>query len=339
MFERNSSNSTYLTRNEMEALSIIYIVTSSLSFFGSASIVIAAILKKKVTNAEIRPIFHLSLADLIASVGLLIGSILYLKNGHSTMQNKICSYLTALSSSFYMSTFLFTVVYGYEVYLKMYDELISRTMSRYAEEAVKFPRIYYLYSLSWLFPLAVTLCLFAIDSGEQGKGSLNDAICGTCLPVFHYRTSNCSVTDADEPDWNSVFKYMFLAILGLSLLAVVIIYILVRNVFRRVQKSGGMMTNHQYKQETLVRRWACLYQVVFILCWLPSIILGICSMVSDFKMSAFYALYIMQASISPLQGFFNCIIYGWRRRGFKEILQQRNYGSMESSNGSHTRTL
>ena len=35
-----------------------------------------------------------------------------------------------------------------------------------------------------LLPLALTLCVFAIDSGEHGKGSLNDDICATWVVWF-----------------------------------------------------------------------------------------------------------------------------------------------------------
>ncbi|KAK3740615.1 hypothetical protein QZH41_009726, partial [Actinostola sp. cb2023] len=111
-------------------------------------------------HLKVRPIFHLSLADLVASIGLLFGSIAYMKYGFNSTSRKFCSYLTAISSTF--------------------------------------SHIYCLYSFAWIAPLAVTLCLFAIDSGETGKGSLNDDICGTCLPVFHYRNSNCSVSKSLE---------------------------------------------------------------------------------------------------------------------------------------------
>ncbi|KAK3740614.1 hypothetical protein QZH41_009725 [Actinostola sp. cb2023] len=101
------------------------------------------------------------------------------------------------------------------------------------------------------------------------------------------------------------------------------------------------MTRLQYKQEKTVRRWACLYQSVFVMCWLPSIILGLSSISSNYQqMNFLYALYVIQAVITPLQGFFNCIIYGWRRRGFKRtLMQQRNYRSIDNSSNGHTRTL
>ena len=38
-----------------------------------------------------------------------------------------------------------------------------------------------------------------------------------------------------------------------------------------------------------------------------------------------------QAAVSPLQGFFNCVVYGWQRQGFKQALSEETK-SLTSTN-------
>ncbi|XP_048581652.1 transmembrane protein 116 isoform X4 [Nematostella vectensis] len=282
-----------LEQGKMEVLAYIYMCTATLSIIGAASIVLAAVIKHRVANSEVRPIFHLSLSDLVASVFLLIGAILFCNYKTTVNENILCSYFTALTSQAFGS----------------------------------FHQLFFLYTFAWALPLAITLSIFAVDSGESGTGSLNDDICGTCLPVFHYRSENCSLsTDNDlEPDWNHIYKSIFIAMLSICMLAIVVIYILALKLFRKIQVSGGIIGRQQYEQQALVRRRACIYFLVFIACWLPGTILGILSLKKTFELKKYFVFYVIQALSSPLQGFINCLVYGWRRPGFMRSLRQTHW--------------
>lgn len=310
-----------LSRSQMEMMSVTYMITSSMSILGAGSIVIVAVAKKKVCNPEVHPIFHLCLADLVASVLLLSGSVLYYRNVPNLPGHKkppYCPYVTALTSSCFMSTFLLTLTYGCEVYFKIKGRLTRRSLSNETVHG-NFPVRFLFYTVSWLLPITVTLCLFAVDSGENGTLSLNDDICATCLPVFHFeigRNCNPDGFDSSEPNWNGIYKLFFVFVLCLSMLSMVIIYVLVVRIFRKSQNVGGIIARRQYDQEREVKKWSSLYQITFCICWLPSFILGCISLSGHFKMGDYFVMYMIQASISPLQGFINCIIYGWRRRGF-----------------------
>ncbi|XP_032217719.1 transmembrane protein 116 isoform X1 [Nematostella vectensis] len=318
-----------LEQGKMEVLAYIYMCTATLSIIGAASIVLAAVIKHRVANSEVRPIFHLSLSDLVASVFLLIGAILFCNYKTTVNENILCSYFTALTSSFYMSTFLLTVLYAFEVYGKLKNLYPKITNIRQDDTQAfgSFHQLFFLYTFAWALPLAITLSIFAVDSGESGTGSLNDDICGTCLPVFHYRSENCSLsTDNDlEPDWNHIYKSIFIAMLSICMLAIVVIYILALKLFRKIQVSGGIIGRQQYEQQALVRRRACIYFLVFIACWLPGTILGILSLKKTFELKKYFVFYVIQALSSPLQGFINCLVYGWRRPGFMRSLRQTHW--------------
>ncbi|XP_028515581.1 uncharacterized protein LOC114575254 [Exaiptasia diaphana] len=88
----------FLTSSKIKVLGGFYIGTCILSILGSASIVIAVIIKKKLCNPEVRPIFHLSLADFVASLSLCIGAATYLQFGFNSTTRQFCSYVTAFSS-------------------------------------------------------------------------------------------------------------------------------------------------------------------------------------------------------------------------------------------------
>ncbi|XP_020896699.2 cyclic AMP receptor-like protein C [Exaiptasia diaphana] len=116
-----------------------------------------------------------------------------------------------------------------------------------------------------------------------------------------------------------------------------VFYISFRNSFRKIQISGGIMMRLQYDQEYMVKKWTCLYQVVFIICWLPSVIYYLWSFSTSFGPNSGLVdsiFTIAWALITPLHGFFNCIIYGWRRRGFTGTLQTQNYQSITENSST-----
>eukprot|EP00794_Sanderia_malayensis_P006302 gene6302-7024_t len=296
-----------LSNHRILILSYLYLVTSSLSIVGSASIVIASIAKKKVFNREVHPIFQLSLADFFGSLVLLAGAISYHMLRKKAAFSSHCQYLTGFATMFYMNTFLLTLNYAFATNHKVKSRLrLGEGMGGrgygYINHPGHFNRIgvqncsaaVLRYGFSWFIPLLITLSMFAIDSGDYG---INDNICTSCLPMFHYKNSNCQdLTDpayAGEPDWYGIYKYMFIGLLTLSIIGSVLFYLHTYYLFRIAQVTRGL-------------------------------ILGFISLSASFSMDQYFWLYIFQACTCPLQGFINCIIYGWYRPGFKNAITERS---------------
>eukprot|EP00112_Aurelia_sp_Birch-Aquarium-sp1_P006241 Seg1692.5 transcript_id=Seg1692.5/GoldUCD/mRNA.D3Y31 product="Transmembrane protein 116" protein_id=Seg1692.5/GoldUCD/D3Y31 len=320
------------SNSQINTLSYFYLVTSALSLIGSFSIVVAAIAKRKVSNKEVHPVFHLSLADLFGSIILLAGAISYHFLKYNTATRESCRILTGFASAFYMNTFLLTLNYARSIYQKVQRRSTGLSIRRLDESGGHFQRIgvtqcsaqLLWYGFAWFIPLLVTLCLFAIDHTQYGP---NDNICTSCLPMFHWKNSNCQrISDPNyknEPEWYEIYKWIFIVILTLSLLGSVTYNMMAYRVFKAIQIHGGVISKPQRHLLKVARRRLGLFCVTFLFCWTPSLLLGFISIQSTFQMTKLYWLYIVQACTCPLQGFLNCIIYGWYRPGFKNAITEK----------------
>ncbi|GFO15596.1 transmembrane protein 116-like [Plakobranchus ocellatus] len=92
----------------------------------------------------------------------------------------------------------------------------------------------------------------------------------------------------------------------------------------REMQLKGLLSYHQRQEESTLNRKAALYQTVFFICWFPSIILGIASFTTNYSMSRYFWLVVLQALLGPLQGFCNSFLYGWRRDSFRRALSERS---------------
>jgi len=320
-----------LTDQQIVTLSFIYLSTGILSLFGSLSIVVVTIAKGKVFNQEIHPIFHLSLADFFGSAFLIAGDLMYHALKHGTVKSKACPYLTAFATAFYMSTFLLTLNYARSIN----ENVQKRTAGGYSRQpTTHFMRIgvnscsamLLWYGFAWFLPFMLTFCLFAIDQASYGP---YDHICSSCLPLFHYKNSDCQ--EKNIPDnksvgnWYGVYKYSFLFVLAVSFIGALAFNWTAYRKFRMLHYSGGVMSQRQRKYLKLVKRRLSLFSFAFLFCWIPSVVLGIVSLFPSFEMKTMYWLFILQACTCPLQGFINSLIYGWYRPGFKQVINERTH--------------
>ncbi|XP_064606115.1 transmembrane protein 116-like [Liolophura sinensis] len=322
----SSENCTMLTEEQMLTISVIEVVTACLSLIGAFSILCFSLGRRKACLPEVFPIFQLSGADVLASVFMIVGAVLYLSN-------RTCDIITALTKSFYISTFLLTMTYAVEALMRMRDRLhrsSAISMSRGT------PLKYIMYAVSWAFPVVVTILLQAFSQISQNdfntigtNTTVSDIIgfsCSLCLPVFHYNEDMCWENRENGMEWHNAYRLLFLVPLFLVMVVNVILYIFTYRTFRKSLVSRGLLGYHQRREESHIRNQAIMYLTVFWICWLPSFVLGIISLVmgQSFEMQTYYWLYICQAVLAPLHGFCNCIIYGWKRNGFKQALSERS---------------
>ncbi|XP_048239061.1 transmembrane protein 116-like [Haliotis rufescens] len=333
----NSTNYTsdgLLSDDKMNVIATINVITSSLSALGAGSIILCSVFHRKICFSEVYPIFQLSIADLLASLFFLSSTIMFLNN----VQNYPggcgpCDYITAVMTSFYISTLFLTLSYALEAFLRVRKRLHNGFISSSREQqrtVVSYSFMHLIYAVAWLVPLAGGIVLLT-PTTSSGNTQPKDAECSTCLPVFHYTQDNpCWSHVVNGTSWHLAYKLVFLIPLIAVFFSNIFLYLCIARAFKQVSMRRGLYTFHQRQEESTVRRKAVLYQSAFLCCWLPTLILGIISFQSDFAMRRYFWLYVLQALLGPLQGFLNCIIYGWKREQFRRALSENS--SLTSTN-------
>eukprot|EP00058_Branchiostoma_floridae_P008960 XP_002594448.1 hypothetical protein BRAFLDRAFT_72166 [Branchiostoma floridae] len=253
----------------MQTITYIDMVTTSLSIIGASSIIIYSYCKRKVCQPEVHPLFHLACADLLASLFLLIGVVIF-NLSYVTMEiyEQHCHYFSAFATSFFVTTFLLTITYSLEVFLRMRDRAI-RSSTRQPGTG-NFSLVYLLYIISW------------------------------CLPLYHFKNDKCMPAPSEGKQWmldlDVSAKLIFILLLILTIVITTIVYLLAVAAFQMRHRRAGMRGRREYEDERSVRRRAALYLLVFCFCWLPTLVLGILSLCDGFVMKKYYALYIIQQS-------------------------------------------
>ncbi|XP_059172537.1 uncharacterized protein LOC131953395 isoform X2 [Physella acuta] len=335
----NSTTIELLSNDQMRAISVISLVTSCLSFIGSGSVFFCAIYHGRVCYPEIFPTFHLSLADMLSSFFLLIGSSVFLKNMVIHDINfpgspGPCGYIMTIVTCSYTIAFFLTITYALEALFRFRRRLTDgMNLDLMAVQAVSNKWMYLAYSLAWLVPvvLAVVLMLVTGNLRDKDDSAALEPIptpiitdqCSSCFAVFWFNEDDCWVQVDEGQMWHTAIKLMFLIPLMLVLILNMILYVLITKVFKQVAMRRGLLSYHQRQEESLLKKKAMLYQGVFFFCWLPTIVLGVLSFTSDYLMGKFYWLLVVQAVAGPLQGIFNSIIYGWKRDSFRRALSER----------------
>ncbi|CAH1266174.1 TMEM116 [Branchiostoma lanceolatum] len=316
-----SNVTTLLQPEQMQTITYIDMATTSLSIVGASSIIIYSCCKRKVCQPEVHPLFHLSCADLLASLFLLIGVIVF-NLSYATMEiyEQYCHYFSAFASSFFVTTFLLTITYSLEVFLRMRDRAVR--LSTRQPGTGNFNLVYLLYIISWLGPLLVQSTILIATSIEPPMFDIipspNSSLvsCTRCLPLYHFKNDKCMPASSEGKQWMTDLdvsaKLIFILLLILTIVITTIVYLLAVSAFQLRHRRAGMRGRREYEDERSVRRRAVLYLLVFCFCWLPTLVLGILSLCDGFEMKKYYALYIMQ-------GFLNCIVYGWRRKEFRTV--------------------
>ncbi|XP_041350024.1 transmembrane protein 116-like [Gigantopelta aegis] len=323
-----------LDAKQMEVIGMVNMVTSSLSFLGSGSIILCSICHKKICFPEVYPLFQLSIADLLASVIFAASTILFLfKESNFPGSPGPCDYLSALMTSFYISTLFLTMAYALEALLRIRTRLGNETTNSNTSvrKPVSHVFMHTVYAFCWIFPLliGIVLLVFTHFVDKDSHFFQNSSVpqwpilprqCSTCLPIFHYSENGCWTLVENGSSWHVAYKVVFMTPLVLVFVINVSLYVFISKVFRQVSARRGLLSVHQHQEERSLTRKAILYQSAFLVCWLPTLVLGIASFVSDFHMGNFFWLYILQALFGPLQGFLNSFIYGWKRESFRRTL-------------------
>ncbi|XP_072026807.1 transmembrane protein 116-like [Amphiura filiformis] len=325
MGNRTDKNITdeILDKDEREIVRIAEFISCSLSILGAGSIICIAIWKKKVFRPEVHPLFHLSMADLLAAVFVITGLSIY---GYDNDEAPyVCYWVTGLAVGLYLSTFMLTFVYALEAYVRTKEQLSERRQPAYDNdrEPINVCTPWYMglaYTIAWALPIFMVI---GVVLPTQRISSSMPPICTRyhygCLVMFHQSKDPCLDRTQDAINARLALKSFFLFVLLAVSTGLFVLYSLTHKTLRRIHNLQGVIGPRQYDEARRVRNRGILYCSVFIICWLPALIIGLMSY-SSIDIRNMFWLYLLQSIMSPLQGFLNCVIYGWIRGSFQRAL-------------------
>ncbi|KAG7172262.1 G-protein coupled receptor 143-like [Homarus americanus] len=225
----------------------------------------------------------LALADLMASLGILIRSASWLAD--NTFGSKpddgltgqfVCIITSGMIHYFYTATYCWTFLYALDVKLVMQDKRISH-------------RVYHL--VSWIVP--VVLCL-------------------TGLLILYLPDLNCH-SKAVNPYIRFLPNYLssFIPIVVVMIGNPVLYCLAFSRVEKQIMSARGRYTQSERRVVDGLLKKFSLINVVFYLCWLPNIINGIVLWTTwdDLPKTFVLIIWYLMAILNPLQAVFNCVVY------------------------------
>lgn len=312
--------SPHESKEEKTVIAVIYILTSSLSIVGAGSILIYAFSKRIVRSPEVHPLFHLALADLILASLWLSGACTWFHNKYQD-----CFYLDAFGEMAHLASFFLTVNYALTAYMRLRekaDTIINLPFSSVAYPgkcSIWFSRICYV--LCWLTPLVIMLPLL-INGGDDLEETPRD--CTLCLLLFD-RPKPKKPKD-QQSTWWSYGSIALTATLTFSIITLVLLYFMMLRAYRKAVLNSGVLTDIQRANIDAIRNRIFLYVLVFLVCWSPALVVASCDIDPRIKLTSmkrWFTLFVFQGLTAPMQGFFNCIVYGWARKNFREASERR----------------
>lgn len=322
----------HLTIAQLKAVSIISLLTSATSCLGSFSVLLCSVYYKRVFYPEVFPTFHLAVADVAASLSLLISSVIFMSDtpGFPGADGP-CDYMMTLVTSSYTVAFLLTLAYAMEALFRFRRRLSDAIHMDTSQNRVMSSRYMLLvYISAWVFPLGMATVLMIYihnlrdNNSTGGFTRIYPQQCSSCFANFRFNEDYCWEEIEDGASWHYVIRLMFLLPLMVVMAANLALYVLINQAFKQVAMRRGLLSYHQRQEESVLNRKAALYQTVFFICWFPSIILGIASFAGRYDMASYYWLVVLQALLGPLQGICNSFLYGWRRDSFRRALSERS---------------
>ncbi|XP_065176318.1 G-protein coupled receptor 143-like [Sycon ciliatum] len=89
-----------------------------------------------------------------------------------------------------------------------------------------------------------------------------------------------------------------------------VIYVMSYMKYKKLLRGQGYFGHSQYRRMRQVTHNFSKYVIFFWICWIPSIATGIYLQVKGVDVKFPFSLWMLTAILNPLQGFFNCFIYG-----------------------------
>lgn len=325
-----------LNGKQISCLSVLYICALSLSFVGSCSVLVVSIVKRKNLKDQVQPLVQLALADLLATLILMLTSAMNIMEIDTNIFNNsvvICEHALPMSLTFYLVSFLLLVVYAWESKISV-EAFRLRQIEVVQENPQSRRKFVIAYVLVWLLPVVgyVVYILTAhmtttnLVPPMQGTGANNgeiEAYCTSCVLFLHVWNDPCS--NAEKVHAITTRIIIFLAVMIVPISCSVVYYKLGRW-YRRYEEEGLFSDEGNGRSRKRLRgalpTFHCWVLVIMLL-WLPALVLIVLSfpaVLLNVPQENLFWLYSIQAFTVSLHGFVNSLVYGWIRRNFREAI-------------------
>ncbi|PRP77664.1 hypothetical protein PROFUN_00525 [Planoprotostelium fungivorum] len=248
---------------------------ASLSVIGSFLVILAYFLQhsSKYKQTLFHLIVCLAFADFCASATIVISSVTLLSLPSGTSMS-VCIGYRAVIHYFYLASFCWTV-------------FISLHLYRSASQKPDYDRLYWIYhGISWIVPAIFVATLIGtgniVQMAPQGGHSMW-----------------CHVNPRE------VWYFWFIPLI-LSMVISIVLYALTLS--RYYQIRSGQITISIKASHFNIQKRISFFILTFIFCWLWDIIQHVIPYDED---KPIFAIAIVHAIFVPLQGFLNCLLYGF----------------------------
>ncbi|XP_055511280.1 transmembrane protein 116 [Leucoraja erinacea] len=286
-----------------------------LSIVGSGSIIGYTALQRLIRTLEIRPLFCLSLNDLLLAFCWLIGVLFY---GESfSARNIACYNVQALAQVLYTSSFCYILNYTWCLYSDMrtrvHATLNGTSCQAVTEKSVRLNKI--LVTSSSLVPVVLMVPVFCVGNRYRCYAPYSSSCLLLHSEIFELNYTN--IMD-HKTACHTAYLYsnvIFLIAFLFTLLGLVILLIKTRFFYKKLVTLTGFLGDQQWAKITVIEQRALLYPTVFLFCWGPACILTVVKLLNPMTMNRlFIVLHILQAFTAASQGLLNSIVYGWTQR-------------------------
>ncbi|XP_018608539.1 transmembrane protein 116 isoform X2 [Scleropages formosus] len=256
--------------NVYEAVRWIQQIVAILSILGSGSIIFYAAFQNLIRTSEVRPLFFLSVTDMLLSLSWLVGAVLFTQSCSSP---GACYNLHIIEQIFYMSSFFYTLNYVWVLHRSL-KRTYYRRLNSYPSQ---FPEMTSLFGciaivLSCVFPLLLMVPVLAVGNSDQCYTNFSQPYkCllmhrGALYPTSRYRNELTSC--------HMVHVYgiaVFLATFLFTFMGIVVLMGKAHSLYKRCVDSSGYFGDRQWAALSVLERRMVLYPSAFFFCWSPGI--------------------------------------------------------------------
>ncbi|XP_036383576.1 transmembrane protein 116 [Megalops cyprinoides] len=318
--EQNTTSPYEDWTNVYSAVRWIQLIMAVLSILGSGSIIVYATFQNLIRTSEVRPLFFLSVTDLLLGLSWLVGAVLFT---HACESHATCYNLHTVEQVFYMSSFFYTLNYVWVLYTGLKEKYHSR-LSGYP---VQFPRRASSFGkiatvLSCVLPVLLMVPVFAVGNLDQCFSNFSQPY--KCLLMHTGPLYSTAVYSEVATACSIIHVYgiaVFLTTFLITFVGIVVLMGKARSLYKRCVTSSGFLGGRQWATLRVLERRMLLYPSAFFFCWGPAIILASMILFSPKTVEGGVGvvLYISQAFTSASQGLLNCLVYGWTQQHFRSL--------------------
>ena len=302
----NEVDYTNLTDGQEIAMSVLYVLSSSLSIIGSSAIVYKVISDRCHATSYDRLMLGLSVCDIVASVGFALTP--FLLPGETSPRVWAMGSDSSCTFVGFLTQLGFSAVL-YNGFLSYYFLLTIR----YGTKRQKFATRYEPWIHFFVF-------IFAFGTALVGAamGFFTEVQVGMGCWVNDYPRGCYEDCLSEEIGWVYGSVPVFFTLLSL-IVNNVLVYLHVRKVFRATEIVETSRLQRQKIQKREVAAQGLYYVGSFLFCYWPAIAVRVIEAFSykSVDEGKIYWLLMIQASTLPLQGFMNMFIYN--RPNYKRV--------------------